>query len=129
MEAHDRRFVGRARPAAEQQAGALRIELGLDEQLAERRVREIVLGTRQHDLRVAGDLDLARLRAAVGDRQTPHLHVVFGRHGDLELRLDVAIAAAERDLVEIEGRLEAVGLLTDRLIGGRPDRLDHGSRR
>ena len=33
----------RARPPAEQQAGALRIELGLDEQLAERRVREVVL--------------------------------------------------------------------------------------
>ena len=33
----------------------------LDEQLAERRVREVVLGLGQHDLRVAGDLDLARL--------------------------------------------------------------------
>ena len=121
VEADDRRFVGRARPAAEQQAGALRIELGLDEQLAERRMREVVLRTRQHDLRVAGDLDLARLRAAVGDRQPPHLHVVFRRHGDLELRLDVGVAAAERDLVEIERRLEAVGLLADRLVGGGPD--------
>ena len=121
VEADERRFVGRARPAAEQQAGALRIELGLDEQLAERRVREVVLGTRQHDLGVAGHLDLARLRAAVGDRQPPHLHVVFRRHGDLELRFDVGVAAAERDLVEIEGGLEPVGLLADRLVGGRPD--------
>ena len=51
-----------ARPAAEEEAGALRIEFGLDEQLAERRMREVVLGPRQHDLGVAGDLDLARLR-------------------------------------------------------------------
>ena len=83
------------------------IELGLDEQLAERRVREVVLGTRQHDLGVAGDLDLARPVAAVGDRQPPHLDVVLGRDGDLELRLEVAVAPAERDLVEIEGRLVA----------------------
>jgi hypothetical protein len=37
VEADDRRFIGRTRPAAEQEAGALRIELGLDEQLPERR--------------------------------------------------------------------------------------------
>ena len=101
-----RRLVGAARPPAEQQAGALRVELGLDEQLAERRVGEIVLGTREHDLGVAGDLDLARPVAAVGDRQPAHLDVVFRRHGDLQLRLEVAVAAPERDLVEIEGRVE-----------------------
>ena len=121
VEADERRFIGRARPAAEQEAGALRIELGLDEQLPERRVREVVLRTSQDDLGVAGDLDLARLRAAVGDGQAPHFHVVFRRHGDLELRLDVGIAATEGDLVEIECRLEAVRLLTDRLVGGGPD--------
>ena len=56
-------------------------------------MREIVLGTRQHDLRVARDFDLARPIAAIGDRQPPHFHVVFGRHGDLQLRLEVAVAA------------------------------------
>ena len=99
-----------ARPPAEQQAGALRVVLGLDEQLAERRMREIVLGACQHDLGVAGDLDLARPIAAVGDRQPPHLHVVFRRDGDLELRFEVAVAAPERRLVELEGGLVLVGL-------------------
>ena len=59
--------------------------------------------------------------AAVGDRQPPDLDVVLGRHGDLELGLEVAVAAAEGDLVEVEGGVELVGLLADRLIGGRPD--------
>ena len=36
------------------------IELGFDEQLAERRMREVVFGARQHDFGVAGDFDLAR---------------------------------------------------------------------
>ena len=121
VERPGRRLVGAARAPAEQQAGALRVELGLDEQLAERRVGEVVLGTRQHDLGVAGDLDLARPIAAIGDRQAPHLDVVFRRHGDLQLRLEVAVAPAERDLVELEGRLVLVGLAADRLVGRRPD--------
>ncbi len=78
MESDDGRLIGRTRPSTEQEARALRIEFGLDEQLAKRRVREVVLGTRQHDLNVAGDLDLPRLRAPVGDRQAPNLHVVLG---------------------------------------------------
>ena len=54
-------FVGRPRPAREQQAGTLRIELGLDEQLAEGRMREVVLQARQRDLGVARHLELAGL--------------------------------------------------------------------
>jgi hypothetical protein len=109
VETHDWRFVRRARPAAEQEAGALRIEFRLDEEFAERRVREIVLGTRQHDLRITRDLDLARVVAVVRDRQPSHFHVIFRRHGDVELSLDVGVPATERDLVEIEGRLGPVG--------------------
>ena len=61
VEGDERRFVGGPRPAGEQQARALRVELGLDEQLAEGRVREVVLRARQHDLGVAGHLELAGL--------------------------------------------------------------------
>ena len=96
VERPDRRLVRAARPPAEEEAGALRVELGLDEQLAERRMREVVLGRCQHHLGIARDLDFARPVAAVGDRQPPHLDVVFGRDGDLQLRLEVAVAAAER---------------------------------
>ena len=107
VERPERRLVRPARPTAEQQAGALRVEFRFDEQLAERRVGEVVLGPRQHDLRVAGDLDLARPRAPVGDRQPADLDVVLGRDRHLQLRLEVAGARAERDLVEVERRLEA----------------------
>ena len=113
---------GAARPPAEEQAGALGIVLGLDEQLAEGRMREIVLGTRQHDLGVARDLDLARPIAVIGDRQPAHLDVVLGRHRDLELRLEVAVARAERRLVELERRRRSSsGSLADGLVGRRPD--------
>ena len=42
-------------------------------------------GGREHDLRVAGDVDLADPRALIDDRQPPDLDVVLGRHGDVEL--------------------------------------------
>ena len=44
------------------------IARGLDEQLAERRMREVVGGQAEHELGVARDLDLARPRAAVRER-------------------------------------------------------------
>ena len=71
------RLLGAARTPAEEQAGALRVELGLDKELRKRGMREVILWTRERDLAVAGDLDLARPVAAVGNRQAPHLDVVF----------------------------------------------------
>jgi hypothetical protein len=43
VEADEGQFIGGTRPAVEQQAGALRIEFRLDEQLPEGGVRQIVL--------------------------------------------------------------------------------------
>ena len=51
-------------------------------------------GRASDDLGVAGDLDLARPIAAVGDRQAAHFDVVLGRHGDLQLRLEIAVATS-----------------------------------
>ena len=85
------------------------------------RVRQIVLGPGQHDLGVAGDLHFPRPIAAVGDRQAPDLHVVLGRDHHLELGLEVAVAALQRRLVELEDRLVLVGLPADRLVARRPD--------
>ena len=121
VEGPRRRLVGGARAPAEQQAGALRVVLGLDEQLPERGVGEVVLRAGQHDFRVAGDLDFARPIAAIGDREAAHLDVVFRRHRHLQLRFEIAVAPAERDLVELEGRLVFIGLAADWLVGGRPD--------
>ena len=123
VEAHHRRLVRRPRAAAENESGALRVELGLDEQLAECRVREVVFGAGQHYFDIAGDFELARLPAAIADRQPPDLHIVLGRHGDLELRLEIAVAAAERGLVQLEHRVELVGLLADWQVRCRPHAL------
>jgi hypothetical protein len=70
-------FVGGARPATEQQTRALMIVLGFDEQLRKRRMREVVVGSGQHDLGVAGDFDFARPITAIGDRQPANFDVVF----------------------------------------------------
>ena len=121
MKGPDRHFVGRARPPAEQQPDALRVEFGFDEELAERRVGEIVFGTSQDDLGVTRHFDFARQRSTIDDRQPPDFDVVFRRHGHLELRFEVAVPCPERYLVEIEDRFVVVRLAADRLVGGRPD--------
>ena len=82
---------------------------------------EIVFGRREHDFRVAGHLDLARSIAVVGDRQAAHFHVVLRRYHDLELGFEIAVAAAEGRLVELERGLVLVGFAAHRQVGRRPD--------
>ena len=115
------RFVGRSGAPAEQKARALGVVLGLDEQFRERGVGEIVLRTREHDLRITRDLDLPRPIAAIGDRQPANLHIVLRRHDDLELRFEVAVSPPERHLLELEGRVVFIRLATNRLVARRPD--------
>ena len=73
---------------------------------AERRMREIIFWPGEGDLGATGDLDLPRVVAAVGNGQAPHFDVVLGRDGDLELRLEVAIATAVGRFVELEDGFE-----------------------
>ncbi len=55
-----------------------RNEFSLDEEIAECLVRVVSVGTSEHDFGVTGQLDLARARSVVGQRNAPHLGVVFG---------------------------------------------------
>ena len=89
----DRRLVA-ARPAVAQERPALGQELGLDEELGEGRVGQVVGRRGEHDLGVAGHLELARPVAEVGHGQAAHLDVVLGRDRDVELGGDVLVAAA-----------------------------------
>ena len=82
-------------------------ELGLDEQVAERGVRRVGGRRRQHHLGEARQLDRARRPAAVGDADPAQLDVVLGRDADLDVRVDVAIAAAELGAALREDRLVA----------------------
>ena len=95
---------------------------GLDEQLAERRMREVVARQRQRDLDVAGDVDLAHAIAVIDELQQPHFDVVLGRDGDFELRGDLLGRRIEHRDVRLEGREVAIRLAPGRQIGRRPDR-------
>ena len=111
---------GRTRSAREDQARNLRHELAADEEIGERRMREVGRGWRQRDLRIGRDLDLARPRADVAQRQAADLRVVFRGHDHFEHRLDVAVLADDADAVLVERDVVARGLDADRLIPGRP---------
>src|SRR6266545_1982963 len=68
---------GARSPPAEQRV-ALRDVLGLDEELAERGVGEVVRARREDDLGVARDLELADPAPVVRHLEAPHLDVVLG---------------------------------------------------
>ena len=121
VDAVERRVGAAPRPAVGHERIALRQIARGHEQLAERRVRKVVRGRAEHQLGVARDLDLARPRAAVRQRDTAHLHVVLGRYRDLEQRLDAVGLAVEGGLLGQEARDVAVQLLARRLVRGRPD--------
>ena len=120
---HPRRALG-AGPRATRAQDALvrRHELGLDEQVRERRVRCIGARLGQHHLGVARQLDRAPGAAAVGQRDAAELDVVLGRDRDLHVRLDLVIRAAELRAPLREDRLVAAtarerGLMRDRPHG------------
>ena len=71
------RFLRRPRPAAAEESRAVGDVLGLQEQLAEGGVGEIVGREAEDRLGVARDLDLPGPVAAVGEGESPHLHVVL----------------------------------------------------
>jgi hypothetical protein len=59
-------------------ARSRREEFSLDKKIAERGMGRVGLGVRQHDFGVAGQLNLARARRVVRQRNAPHFGVVFG---------------------------------------------------
>ena len=97
-------------------------ELGLHEQVLEGRVGDVGRLRCEGDLGVRRQLDLARLRAEVGQRHAPDLGVVLGRDDDRQAGRDRAVAARELGVVLGVGDLVAVGLGAARLVARRPDR-------
>ena len=108
-------------PASAEQSGTVRQVLGLDEQLAEGRVRHVVFLPPEHDLRVARDLDLPRLSTLVGEREASNFHVLFGRDHHLELRLDAIVGAAKHRALVRERDQVVFGFLGNGLVGRRPE--------
>ena len=111
-----------ARPAMAEQRGAVGQVFGFDEQLAERRVRQVGGRRRQHDLGVAGDVDLAdaRARGCARSAGAPRRRLRSRR------RCRAASRSRRRGGGRSRVRREKVDevvvrLAPRRLIGGRPD--------
>jgi hypothetical protein len=70
-------FFRAAGTPGEEQTCALRRVLGLDKQLSECRMCEVVFRTSEDDFGKARHLDLTRALTVVGDRQPADLDIVF----------------------------------------------------
>ena len=67
----------------------------LHEQVAERWLYRVCDRRREHDFRIARDLDRPAHARVIGDSNSPQLDVVFRRHDDLRIRFAVMVAAPE----------------------------------
>src|SRR5687767_9861413 len=68
---------------------------GLDEQVAERWLYRVRDRGREHDFRVARDLDRPAYAREIGEADAAQLDIVFRRYDDLRIRLTVTVAAPE----------------------------------
>src|SRR5512141_895171 len=70
-------------------------DLGLHKEIAERRMQRVRCRGCEHDFRVTRDLDRSAGPRAVGDAGSTQFDVIFRRHCDLGMRLDIVIAATK----------------------------------
>ena len=103
-----------ARPAPAEQGVVLREPLRFEEELPERRVREVRARVVEHDLREARDLQRPRLGVVVDERDAAHLGVLVRGDRDFQHRLDGPVAAAQFGLVRREDHLVVVGRRPER---------------
>ena len=119
---HPRRLLAaRARPARAQDRLPRGHDLGLHEQVAERRMQRVRGSGGEHHFGVAGHLDGPRAAGAVGDAHPAQLDVILGRHDDLGVRVEIRVVAAEFHALLGEDRFVGFGALQRRLEGGGPD--------
>src|SRR5687768_1924956 len=77
----------------------------------------------QYHFGVAGNLDSSRLRAVVRDLELANFGIVFGRDGDFQMCLQVAIAAVIFGLVDRKHDFISLGRRAGWLVGRAPDAL------
>ncbi|MNK94205.1 hypothetical protein D3C87_1143980 [compost metagenome] len=93
---HPRRIVRWAAAPARAQDGAFgRNDLGLHKEISERRMQFIRHGRRDDDLGIAGDFYGPPFEAPVRQVAAPQLDIVFRRHDDFGVRVDLIVGAAE----------------------------------
>ena len=116
-----RRLAGGAGPAGAEDRLPLTNDLGLDEEVPERRMQRVRGGRRKDHFRVARDLDRPARLGAVDDADPAHLGVVLGRNGDFRVRVEFVVAAAELHPRLREDRLVPLRSLERRLVRGGPE--------
>jgi hypothetical protein len=93
---------------------------GLDEEIAEGGMRKI--GARiQHHFGIARDLNGARFVRMIRERHATHLNVVFRRHADLGVGINLVQARAKLGAVLAENRFVSRGRLQRGLISRGPE--------
>ena len=117
----ERLLIGRARATAEEQTVHLGQVLTFDEEFTERRVTPVGGLAREHYLAVAGEPQSAGPAAAIDQRNTPNLNVLFGRDGDLHTHADVVIPPPELRLMGLEVHFLLGRWCTDGLVTRRPE--------
>lgn len=108
-------------PPHRSQCVMLRPEFRRYEQLAKRQVRKIGSRRGERDFGEARYLHRGGAWAVIGNRDAANLGVVFRRNGDLKMRFQIPIAAAEIDLVEGVSDFVGIRVLAGRLKSGRPN--------
>ena len=93
-------------------------DLGLNKEIAERRMQGVRGRRGENDFRVTRDLDRPARPGAVGDGDAAQLDVVLGRNGDLRMGVEFVVAAAELRSRLRENRFVILRSFERRLIGG-----------
>ena len=96
-------------------------DLRLDEEVAESRMQRVRGRRCKDDLRVTRNVDHSARPAAVGDRDPAQFDIILRRDGDLRMRVEVVVAAAELRSSAREDRFVGVRPFERRLIRRRPE--------
>ena len=116
-----RRLVGRAGPAGAEDRLQPANDLGLDEEVPERRMQRVCGRRCKNHFRVTRDFNRPACPGAIDDADPAHLGVVLGRNGDFRVRVEFVVAAAELHPRLRENRLVLLRLLERRLVSGGPE--------
>ena len=104
-------------PSAEQRAGVGQV-LRFEKQLAERGMREVVSLGNEHNLCVAGHVDLANPAALTRERDPTHLDVVFRGNRDFQTRGNLIVQSPKHRALGAEFGDVVFGFFRSGLIGG-----------
>ena len=100
---------------------AIRYRRGLDEQVAERRMRHVGVGRGEHDLRVAGNVEAPHLAAVIGQGDASQFRIVLGRDDHFGADLDVVVDPPPDRAIRRKRHFVFRRLERRRLVSGRPD--------